>query len=1015
MTYLKARSIHTRDNNSNSIKSFQTSPSINPIKLSQILGYLSRSFTPAEVSLSEPARNMKMRFGYASTVALLTGMGLAAPQMAHAQDAAAAAAPDGAADEIVVTGSRIVRNGYEAPTPVTVIGDVQLQQQATSNAFEFINTLPAFAGSFTPSTSSQNVSSGQAGISGLNLRDLGTNRTLVLVNGQRSVGSSVTGVVDINTIPQQLIKRIDLVTGGASAAYGSDAVGGVVNFVLDTEYTGLKGEVSGGGTTYGDGGNAKLSLTGGTSFADGRGHVIVSGEFDDNAGIVIADRKWNERGIQIVNNPNYVAGNGQPQRLLLSQVSSDTGLPGGIIVSGPLKGTFFGPGGTPGQLNYGSLSSSSFFQGGDWQTAFAHTDGGQSLEPAQTTKNLFARVSYDVTDNINVYFQSNWNHSDDFSHAYRNEYYGGITVAANNPFLPASIAAQAKALGLTSLSMGSTNADLGVVSIQNTRTVWRNVVGANGNFSVLDTDWGWDAYYQNGLSMNSESAFNDVNLKNYNNALAAVVNPKTGAIVCASTLTNPGNGCVPFNPFGTGVNSPAARAYATGISHLNQDYEQNVWAASIHGNPFSNWAGPISVSAGIEHRDESASGQSTADDLAANFYAGDYIPTTGSFDVTEGFFETVVPLAKDLSWAKSMDFNGAVRMTSYSASGKVTTWKVGGTYAPIDDISFRVTRSQDIRAPNLSDLYAGGTVMTNNVVNDKTGQSVPSTQITSGNPGLLPEIAQEEGIGVVFKPTFMPGFNASIDYWNIDISGAINSISAQQVEDLCFQGNSAFCSAINGGAGLVDGGNVSSNVIKIEPFNLARQIVRGIDFEASYQTPMSVFNADWGGDLIIRGLATHYLRDYQDNSLAPPTNTVGANISGTNGGPPKWRWNVTASYINDPLNVTFAARGVSAGTYGNNLIECSISCPVSTVNNPTINSVNIAGAVYFDASISYKFDLGESGSRMEVFFNVKNLFDRDPAIVAGGPSGLPFDTVTSNAALYDVDGRIFRAGLRFEL
>ena len=208
------------------------------------------------------------------------------PALAYAQTADTAtqaadtaATPNAAANEgeIVVTGTRIVRDGFQAPTPTTVVSAQQFQQQASPNVIDFLNAVPAFAGNQTLQTGQGSLSAG-AGNSSLNLRNLGGTRTLVLINGQRSVPSDTAGRVDVNSIPSQLLQRVDVVTGGASAAYGSDAVAGVVNFVLDTRFTGVAGEVSGGITDYGDNGNGKLSLTAGTPFADGRGHLIVSGE-----------------------------------------------------------------------------------------------------------------------------------------------------------------------------------------------------------------------------------------------------------------------------------------------------------------------------------------------------------------------------------------------------------------------------------------------------------------------------------------------------------------------------------------------------------------------------------------------------------------------------------------------------------------------------------------------------------------------------------------------------------------
>jgi outer membrane receptor protein involved in Fe transport len=939
-------------------------------------------------------------------------------QFAHAADGDGAPAPT--LDEVVVTGSRIIRDGYEAPTPLTVVGVEQAQQQAAPNLIDYLTTLPAFAGNYTPQGSTQNVSTGTAGTSSVNLRNLGTNRTLVLIDGQRSVGSTVTGLVDINGIPQQLVERVEVVTGGASAAYGSDAVSGVVNFILDKKFTGFKGEVSGGSTTFGDNPSYKVALTGGNSFADGRGHFVVSGQLSSQDGVLEADRDWNQEGWQIINNPANKTDLTQPARLLLPRIGPSNATPGGIIVGGKmpngsannsLNNIAFGLGGTPYMFTPGSLVSGNAMQGGDWEASSLHVRG-QSLEPKLAMQNVFARASFDVTDAVQVFVQSSWYANQNVSHAYPNEYFGGLTIKPDNAFLPAPIAAQAQALGLASMTMGTSNQDLGTVAIETERKVVRNVVGANGKFDALGTDWSWDAYAQLGESRNSESATHSANLVRFADATDAVRNG-SGAIVCRSTLTNPGNGCVPYNPFGIGVNSQAAVDYINGRPHRDQAFKQNVYAASLNGSPFSSWAGPVSLATGIEHRTEEVSGWATDADLAGVYFAGNYRPTKGKYDVTEEFLETVVPLASEKPWAKSLDLNAAVRFTDYSISGSVTTWKVGATYRPIDDLMFRVTRSRDIRAPNLNDLFNAGSKVNNLVVDNATNTPVAYEGTTTGNLNLDPEEADSTGFGVVYQPSFAPGLSASVDYWNIDLKDAINTLTAQQIVDACFQGNQTLCQAINGGQPLRPTSGADRNAIAIQPFNLAQQLVRGVDIETSYRAPLSIFNDGWDGNFVVRVLATRFLKNYTDNTLTMPLDTAGQN---TGGGPPDWRWSASLGYNNDPFTATVTARGVSSGVYGNNFIECTSGCPVSTIDHPTINDNHIPGATYFDLSLSYTILTGRNESlQMQTFFNVRNITNKDPVIVAGGPSGLPFDTVTTNPANYDSLGRVFMAGVRFKM
>jgi outer membrane receptor protein involved in Fe transport len=939
------------------------------------------------------------------TITLLTVMmGPGGAQLANAAEAQAATPPSDLT-EVVVTGTRIIRDGYEAPTPLTVVGVEQVQQQATPNIADFINTLPAFSGSQTSQNTLTTTSNGSGGINSLNLRNLGAVRTLVLLDGQRSVGGILTGVVDINSFPQQLISRVDVVTGGASAAYGSDALSGVVNFILDKKFTGFKGEVSGGETNYSDNRNYKVAMSYGTPFASERGHLLLSGEVTKKDGILTPNRSWNDTGAGIVKNPAYTPTNGQPERIVLRQVSSSLATLGGLIVDGPLTGTAFGPGGTPYQFDYGSINDGYNIVGGDWRSADLH-NRGESLDSKESRQNAFLRLSYDLTDNLNVYVESSWAHSSSAAYALSYEFYGGVGIEADNAFIPPSVLQQMTAAGLTSLELGTANGDLPRGSGDNDRTIVRNVVGGTGSFDLLKTRWTWDAYFQNGVSKQISRLPLNVNVNNFFSAIDAVTDPTSGNPVCRSTLSDPSDGCVPFNVFGTGVNSQAALDYILGTDRRQERFEENVVAASLSGEPFSDWAGPVSVAAGVEHRSESVSGSS--DDIAPTgaWYVGNFLPTFGRYTVTEGFIETVVPLAKDQAWARNLDLNAAVRFTDYSTSGYVTTWKAGLTYAPVDDIHFRLTRSRDIRAPNLQDLFSSGTT-TNNAVLDpfNNNQSTLYVGTTGGNPDLLPEKADTTGFGVVVQPRFLPGFSASVDYWNIDIKDALGTVAAQDIINYCFQGNQSFCDAITRSGNT---GGYSDLQIRIVPFNLVNQIARGVDFEASYRAAMSDLVGNWRGDLTVRMLATHYLKDYSNNGINLPTDSVGEN---SDLGPPKWRWSASASYGLDAFNVTLAARGVSSGTLDNTYIECASNCPASTIDHPTIDRNYLPGAVYFDAALAYK--LLDAG--MEVFFNVRNIANKDPAIVPRGPSGYPFDQFLANPGLYDTMGRIYMLGVRFKI
>ncbi|MHB1205630.1 MAG: TonB-dependent receptor plug domain-containing protein [Rhodospirillaceae bacterium] len=931
------------------------------------------------------------------------------PQAAPVQSAATASV-----EEIVVTGSRVVRDGYESPTPVSVMGADQLNAISATNIADSVNRLPALSGSVSPHNSSHSVSSGTAGVNNLNLRALNPSRTLVLLDGQRVVGSQITGFnnnggsPDVNAFPDELISRVDVVTGGASAAYGSDAVAGVVNFVLDHNFTGVKGEMQGGVTTYGDDRAYKIALTGGTDFAGGKGHFLISGNASYSQGVRFNPRPWNAQDWQIITNPAYGtnAAAGQstsvPAYITRPDASLAVAMPGGIITTGPLKGTYFGPGGTPIKFNYGTLSGSTMMFGGDWQAA--RIDYINDLDIGLARQTFFTRASYNLTDDIEVFAQFQWAQAHSTLNSVPNFELGNITVKADNAFIPAALRAQ---LGATpSFIMGTTNQDIGTLDADNMRVFRRHVLGADGSLDAFGSDWKWNAYYQESTTHLSARAPQDLVTPQFMAATDAVFAPN-GAIVCRSTLTNPGNGCVPYNLFGTGVNSQAAIAYVSATGFQSTSVGQDVMAFSMNGNPIEAWAGPVSLAFGAEHRYEGVYGINSPLDSANSFFAGNYHASLGHFDVNEGFVETVVPLAKDTAWARTMDLDLAARFTSYSTSGFVTTWKVGVNYQPFDDIRLRATRSRDIRAPNLGELFSAGASGTGNVTDPATGITTTIVAPTKGNPALQPEKADSSEIGIVVSPSFWPGFQASVDYYNIDISGAIAALNSQQTVNLCFTGNAALCSTIHRTNGLIDFININS------------QGTHGMDFEATYRTPLASIVSSWDGDFTLNGKATYVfsLRTVDTSGITQGAGVVSDGLSQPSA--PTFRYTVSATLNVDPIQGVFTVRGLGSGKINNAFVVCTSSCPVSTTANPTIDNNHVKAVSYLDLALNYKLAMGDGEATL--FLVTENLLNTAPPLIAGisaaagGSGGGGYYAGQYNAFNYDRLGRMFRAGIRFKM
>ena len=921
-------------------------------------------------------------------------------QVASAQDTATSSG----VESVVVSGSRIVRDGYQAPTPVTVIGAADLQMDATVAIADSVNRLPQFSGTNTAASTTTQVSTGTAGLNLLDLRDLGEPRTLVLVDGIRTVGSSLTfpNAVDINTIPSALVTRVDVVTGGASAAYGSDALSGVVNFVLDHDFTGIKGNAQVGETTYGDNQTYKVSLTMGTPFANGRGHFLLSGEDDFTSGIQGNPRAWGQIGREVMVNPAYTATNGLPQNIIVNNVGLSNSAPGGLITSGPLKGTAFGPGGAPYQFNYGTLVAGNLMSGGDWQTS--RIDQYADLLERSSIQNVFSRVSYDVSDNFHVYAQVQWSSSASSDGGLVPFFPGNLTATTDNVFLPASVKAQAVANNVASFSFGTTNNNR-VEQDDNQRTMQRFVLGGSGAFGALNTNWTWDAFLQQSSERISISIPMDVNKTNLALGMDSVANPANGLPICRSTLANPTNGCVPYDPFGIGVNNQAAINYVTGTDFMFAVLTQDQMGVNLHGEPFSTWAGPVSLATGFEWRRESANGYvPNPADAASSFFNGNFHPTIGHYDVAEGYVETVVPLAKNAGWAEELDLNAAARVTGYSVSGVVNTWKVGLTYQPIDDLRFRSTYSRDIRAPTVGDLYQTGVAATETGRDDFNNNRPESdVLIKTGNLNLKPEKSSTFEVGAVLSPSFLPGFNASADYYEIGVINAISSgLSGQATIDECFQKNDATCtSIIRNAAGVI-------TTIYSQPLNLLSQNQNGLDLEASYDISLSSINSDWGGTLAFRGLGTAVFKS--------PTTNAGVVTDAAGTLPlPKFKYNLSATYADDPYTVRLTARGESSVVYSNLFVTCTSACPASTITNPTYSENYVPSDLVFDLALTYGILKDTASDRdLEAYLTVTNLLDKDPPLAAADSAQF-YRGLSEMTVYYDRIGRQIFAGFRFKM
>ncbi|MEG3084613.1 TonB-dependent receptor [Sphingomonas sp. PB2P12] len=945
---------------------------------------------------------------------------------ADAADSDRSAAPAG---DIVVTGTRITSSGFNAPTPTTVIGEEQILKNAQPNIFTTVAQLPSLQGSTGATTGTFSTSSGSQGLSSFSLRGLGTIRTLTLLDGQRVVGANVTGVPDISQFPQLLIKRVDIVTGGASASYGSDAVGGVINFITDTRFTGFKGNIQTGVTTYGDDGQVLVQAAVGKSFADDKLHVILSGEYSNEEGVgpgnfgedLAGSRDW-YRATTLVD--TGIRNNGSPQFLYRDHGQAYQYTKYGLISAGPLQGTAFDANGQPFQFNYGSNGVPAknaagnvngcyvgFCVGGDQS---GHVGSGTSLQSGLQRLNGYTRIGYDFAPDNEVYFTANIAQVKSDNQPNPGASKTGLTIQCANPYLPASIAAACGANGITNFQYGLSNAILPNIQVNTDRRQYRFVGGVKGKAKILGTQWTYDASYEHGINTTDIRVDNMSLTGRYNQAINAV--RLNGEIVCANAAAR-ASGCQPINIFGGATPSAAALAYivpATGpFQHTKQT--QDAAAVSISGEPLTLWAGPLAIAAGAEYRREFY--RVNADPYGAgvsdispnstlypadpsllpagnNWYAGNYKNGSGKYNVVEGFLELNLPILNSDTLGRA-NVNAAGRATRYSTSGNVYAWKVGGTWeTPLDGFRLRGVTSRDVRAPNLSELFAAPTTTTvPNFTDPFRNTQVLIIQNTIGNSALRPEIARSTEAGIVLaRPKWAPGLSLSFDYYTIKLNDVVSSLTAAQIVNLCFQGNTETCDSFN----LQN--TAGPNFVNVQSFNLASIKTNGFDIEASYQWRRPLGMA---GNLTMRALATHVIKFVTDPGLPGtiPVDTAGANSGAT----PNWKWLATQSYDTDQFSLTLQQRWFSDGVIGNQYVVCSAgNCPTSTANNPTIDYNKMKGAFYFDVGGAVNVT-----KQVSMFFKVDNLFDHDPE-----PSPQTNTGLDVNPALYDTLGRFYRIGVR---
>lgn len=967
---------------------------------------------------------------------------LALPSVAAAQ--ANGGSSGDTSETVVVTGSRVISDAAEAPTPLTIISTAEILETTPTNIPDGLNKLPIFQGSVGINRAGDGTGGfGAAGVQGgnlatnvLNLRNFGSQRTLVLLDGHRAPPGNSDGTVDIDTLPQMLVTRVDIVTGGASAVYGSDAVTGVVNFVLDKKFNGLKIDTDAGISNYADAASYKFSLAAGSDLFGGRGHIEGSVEYRHRDGFLAFSRPFGpglaaQVGSGTAANPFAFIPNGRRPNStfggLIQGCSPACPLATGMqFLTNGVLGPFVP--GTPGAQNAAgnpTAGTSNENSGGDG--AYSPFTTAQAAYRQGTA---FTRFSYDINDSTDFYVQTTASEAYTTGWHFPQKLTPGAGQAdifyKNNPFLPASVQTALGNNGTNpvqnaganpavqpgnSFQLGEFLVGLGQSAENGDTNVDRLLSVQAGLDGTLMGRYAWNLFYTHGENRLADDLLNNQNYQKLYAASDAVLNAN-GTVQCyaatqAATAAEYAN-CVPLDPFGpTAVTRNAFNYFAENTDFHETNVLDNV-GGSISGTVFDGWAGPITAALSSEARFNDltvttnvppnqtvdCTGLRICSSLLPKYAQAVLVPFHASNNVWEVAGEAEVPVLKDLPLVRSLDVNLAGRYTDYSTSGTVQTWKLGFVYNIVDQLRFRGTTSIDIRAPTLNDLFQPPVTAVVGFTDNHTSFNSTTFSVTSGNPSLTPEIARTYTVGGVWTPDFISGLTMSLDYFRIHMKNAITLINPQTsaIQSLCENsgGTSPFCALYQRPLPFsnTSQANYPSRIFT-EELNAASVQTEGFDFETNYSFQMSDLINDWAGAWTARALASYQpVNESTQFSGAPFTRVTS----------PHTRVTAFLNYSLNDWTVGLEDRWISGFSQVGGLVT-------PTTNNwvqPYVHSFN-------DIDLHIDRNFQAYGMDMTGYFVVQNLVNALPALVPSVTNiGLNYPVAPGQ----DITGRYFTIGLR---
>lgn len=938
----------------------------------------------------------------------------------------------GIQEKITVTGSRLRRDSFSITTPLAVLGRDSIEDSGLSSLAEIlIEELPQISEGSSNSNSQSSVQN--TGLSTIDLRELGTSRTLTLIDGRRVVSNSYSGnYVSLSTIPSGMVDRVEIITGGASAAYGSDAIAGVVNIITQQDKEGFSFKARGGESTDGGAKEFTLDLDYGTDFADDRGYLFFSSTYDKQYGLSYWDRdraqqqeSWGYSASKMCNTMYTEDGTQCMKDISQSDWRNlNDSIAGGVFdeksSTKPNSGFWYDENGLR----------------DDWHEEKYGRDFNQfvMLKVPDEAISAAIKVDFELTDDIQSYFQVQYseNRSINNKAPESEDEFDGIVVIdpitgessqigvgripKNNPYMPQEIYDQASSKGV---KWDRGFDEVGNIINDNTRKTIRSWAGLQG--TMFDGNWDWDVSVGYGKFTQEQTRYNEIYTANVTQALNAET-LDDGTIQCANADARAA-GCVPINLFGEGSITPEAADYIRATPTISTEVQQTTVLGFIAGDLFEMPAGPVATAFGFEYRKDQ---QSVETNVPLGGVSFNYVPTfSGDVSVYEVFGEAAFPLLTDVVAAKSLTAEISARLADYSWSGTglIQSYKTGIVWEPVEGYAIRGNWARAQRAPSITELLSPprgdydsfddiceGTTLTSTSAGHDNCRSVPAIAAiiadgsefedensgyspNVGNPDLIEETADTYTLGITMAPQFAEGLRIAIDYYDISITDAISSFSNEDIIDYCYDSSlefgddNTFCNDIQRDA---DG---QINTINQRVYNVDEIKTNGFDFAAEYRYELNEY-----GSLKLKADWTHVFG--YEQTVQSPDGPATTNYEGDLS-QDIFEDKVTASlsWYYDDLRVRWSTRFRSAvvasrSVYNDwvddidkNQQRCDGTLEGTCIENPEAlddSFYNLPSYFTHNLSVSYTLDLSDEGE-LRLFGGVNNIFDdKGPFMAIGG-------------------------------